>query len=271
MSDLLTSLRDVGFVNVASCNEFEFTENSNPELLLFDVGSLNESLKLVLSQLRSLPDNKACPMLCIEKEGHELSDEESLELFSDVISFPRDLNRLGLCCSSVLYTHRERRDWVLERQRLEAELAKKTQKADLALVLLKQAEKKIIDKNPDLLSRDQENHNIIADMSHELRTPLNAILGFSEIMKEERLGSLGHDKYLGYVGDIHNASKHLLGIVNDVLDLAKTEPEEPSLEITEISVLDAVNETMRMMAFVERQPLCPVASTTLAAFDAAVI
>src|SRR3546814_12415448 len=60
-------------------------------------------------------------------------------------------------------------------------------------------------------------------MSHELRTPLNAIIGFSEIMLHELHGKLGSDRYHGYTRDIHQSGRHLLEIINDILDLAKVE------------------------------------------------
>lgn len=61
----------------------------------------------------------------------------------------------------------------------------------------------------------------LANMSHELRTPLNAIIGFSEIMESELFGAIGQPRYLTYIGDIHRAGKHLLGLVNDLLDLSR--------------------------------------------------
>jgi signal transduction histidine kinase len=70
----------------------------------------------------------------------------------------------------------------------------------------------------------------LANMSHELRTPLNAILGFSEIMKDEHLGPLNNARYLSYSRDIHLSGRHLLGIINDVLDLAKIEAGKMSLD-----------------------------------------
>jgi signal transduction histidine kinase len=63
----------------------------------------------------------------------------------------------------------------------------------------------------------------LATMSHELRTPLNAIIGFSEIMQRGVLGQLGNQRYHAYVNDIYHSGTHLLGIINDVLDLSKTE------------------------------------------------
>ena len=59
-------------------------------------------------------------------------------------------------------------------------------------------------------------------MSHELRTPLNAILGFAEIIRDRLLGPVA-DRYAEYAQDIHSSGTHLLGIINDILDLSKVE------------------------------------------------
>ena len=63
----------------------------------------------------------------------------------------------------------------------------------------------------------------LANMSHELRTPLNAIIGFSEIMSGELFGPIENDRYKEYAGDIYRSGTHLLGLVNDVLDVAQVE------------------------------------------------
>ncbi len=63
----------------------------------------------------------------------------------------------------------------------------------------------------------------LANMSHELRTPLNAIIGFSEIITGQLFGTLGNDRYLDYSGDILRSGRHLLAVINDVLDLVKSE------------------------------------------------
>lgn len=86
----------------------------------------------------------------------------------------------------------------------------------------------------------------LATMSHELRTPLNAIIGFSETMKLELFGPLGHDKYADYAKDINNSGTHLLDLVSDILDISRVESgtdtlceEEVRIEAVAQQVLDA--------------------------------
>ena len=63
----------------------------------------------------------------------------------------------------------------------------------------------------------------LANISHELHTPLNAIIGFSEAMLKKIFGELGHEKYREYATNIHGSGRHLLSIINDILDLPKVE------------------------------------------------
>jgi two-component system, cell cycle sensor histidine kinase PleC len=74
----------------------------------------------------------------------------------------------------------------------------------------------------------------LATMSHELRTPLNAILGFSEIMQAEVLGPIGNESYKEYVDDINKSGKHLLNVINEILDLSRIEAGRQ--ELTEESL-----------------------------------
>ncbi len=69
----------------------------------------------------------------------------------------------------------------------------------------------------------------LANMSHELRTPLNAIIGFSELIKRQIFGPIGSVRYRDYAGDIHASGKHLLQLINDVLDISKVEAGKAEL------------------------------------------
>jgi signal transduction histidine kinase len=89
----------------------------------------------------------------------------------------------------------------------------------------------------------------LANMSHELRTPLNAILGFSEIMKDQHLGPVQNARYLSYAADIHSSGRHLLGIINDVLDLAKIEAGKMSLDSAEeFALVPALSTSLAMLS-----------------------
>ena len=88
----------------------------------------------------------------------------------------------------------------------------------------------------------------LANMSHELRTPLNAIIGFSEILRTEAFGLLGHDNYKEYSSDIHSAGLHLLKVINDVLDVAKIEAGRLELFEREINLKNLADSSIRMLA-----------------------
>src|SRR5258708_10710039 len=74
----------------------------------------------------------------------------------------------------------------------------------------------------------------LANMSHELRTPLNAIIGFSQVMAGEMLGPIATQRYVGYARDILGSAEHLLGVINDILDVSRLETGK--LELTEESI-----------------------------------
>lgn len=99
----------------------------------------------------------------------------------------------------------------------------------------------------------QAKSEFLANMSHELRTPLNAIIGFSEIMAGAHFGPLGSDRYLEYANDIQGSGEHLLGVINDILDMAKIEAGQVSVEREEIDLSPLINETVRIVAVQARQ------------------
>ncbi len=87
----------------------------------------------------------------------------------------------------------------------------------------------------------------LATMSHELRTPLNAILGFSEVIKNELFGPLGNAQYQNYIKDIHSSGEHLLGLINEVLDLSRIEAGKQELVEEAVDVVSIVEACCRML------------------------
>jgi two-component system, cell cycle sensor histidine kinase PleC len=94
----------------------------------------------------------------------------------------------------------------------------------------------------------QAKSEFLANMSHELRTPLNAILGFSEIMKGEVFGSIGSPQYAEYAGHIHSSGEHLLGLINDVLDLSRIEAGRFVIRAAEIDLKDQIAGALNLFA-----------------------
>lgn len=87
----------------------------------------------------------------------------------------------------------------------------------------------------------------LANMSHELRTPLNAIIGFSEMVVNHMYGELGHPKYDEYMGDIYLSARHLLEIINEVLDMSKIEAGRIDLDEQEIDLVSLIESVVRIM------------------------
>jgi signal transduction histidine kinase len=88
----------------------------------------------------------------------------------------------------------------------------------------------------------------LAQVSHELRTPLNAIIGFTEMMTQEIFGPLGAPQYHGYAGDVLKAARHLLGIITDMLDVARLDAGALALDLAPVAPGEIVAEAGRMMA-----------------------
>jgi signal transduction histidine kinase len=97
----------------------------------------------------------------------------------------------------------------------------------------------------ELEAASRHKSEFLANMSHELRTPLNAIIGFSEVLHERMFGEL-NEQQLGYVEDVLEAGRHLLLLINDVLDLSKIEAGRMELELTEVSLPDTLQSGLTM-------------------------
>lgn len=87
--------------------------------------------------------------------------------------------------------------------------------------------------------------SFLAKVSHELRTPLNAILGFSEVLKTEMFGPLNNERYKEYSQIIHDSGAHLLGLINDVLDMSKLEAGKLEIEFAPVDICKVIIDCVR--------------------------
>ena len=97
----------------------------------------------------------------------------------------------------------------------------------------------------DAVSRMKD--EFISVVSHELRTPLNAIMGFSDLLRKEALGPLGHADYAAYAGDMYASAGHLLALINDLLDLSKVESGRMEIEREPADLNDAVEGALLLV------------------------
>jgi signal transduction histidine kinase len=101
-------------------------------------------------------------------------------------------------------------------------------------------------KSRELEVASRHKSEFLANMSHELRTPLNAVIGFSEVLGERMFGDL-NDKQAEYVQDILSSGRHLLSLINDILDLAKVEAGRVELELAPFSLPAALDGTLTLV------------------------
>jgi len=96
---------------------------------------------------------------------------------------------------------------------------------------IKAAQNEIIEAKEKAEAANRAKSAFLASMSHELRTPLNAIIGFTGAIKSEVFGPLKNKKYAEYIKDINASGEHLLGLINDILDLSSIEADKISLDL----------------------------------------
>jgi signal transduction histidine kinase len=97
----------------------------------------------------------------------------------------------------------------------------------------------------ELESASRHKSEFLANMSHELRTPLNAIIGFSELLQQQSFGAL-NEQQLVYVDDVLDSGRHLLSLINDVLDLSKVEAGRMELDISDVSLRHVLESGLNM-------------------------
>jgi signal transduction histidine kinase/DNA-binding response OmpR family regulator len=101
---------------------------------------------------------------------------------------------------------------------------------------------KLKEANAELVDANRHKSVFLANMSHELRTPLNAILGFSELLIDAKNGQFPAATSLRFLEQIHTSGQHLLGLINDILDLSKIEAGQMELRLQMVSVADVVSQ-----------------------------
>ena len=163
-----------------------------------------------------------------------------LELTGTNLTDVAVIDGIVIYCRDVTEQHRIAEELAAERANLERTVVERTQELEASLHHLEVA-------NAQLREADQARSRFLSSLSHELRTPLNSILGFSDLMRGQYFGPL-NEKQVGYVQQIEQSGKHLLSLINDLLDLARIDAGGMTVESTVIPTDSLLASTVAMVS-----------------------
>ena len=113
---------------------------------------------------------------------------------------------------------------------------------------LKNRESELVRAREEAVIANRSKSEFLANMSHELRTPLNSVIGFSDLMIAETMGAVANQRYREYIGDINTSGKHLLSVINDLLDVSRIEADAMVLHDEQVDIAEAVDTCLRMVS-----------------------
>jgi signal transduction histidine kinase len=222
-------------------------DGRRPALIFLDVQMPEESgLSLLPQMLRDFPDAVVVMMTAYGSE--QVAAEALRGGADDYIAKPIDLQRLR----ELLERNLEKQRLRAERQSLVARLKDSNRYLMRQHAALRRADEEILQVNRQLEQSNRYKSEFLANMSHELRTPLNAILGFSEILLDVTMNLTAGER-TEFLRNIHSSGQHLLGLINDILDLAKIEAGKMELKAEEMRVAEALQEVTAILEPMARQ------------------
>ncbi|MBP6014483.1 MAG: PAS domain-containing protein [Alphaproteobacteria bacterium] len=114
------------------------------------------------------------------------------------------------------------------------------------VTMLRQTQEELIEAKIRAETASQTKSRFLASMSHELRTPLNAIIGFSELLMSDTASGFPEERRVEYQRDINSSGKHLLGVINDILDISRIEAGKMMMDEEDVALAELIDTALRM-------------------------
>ena len=217
------------------------------------IGELEKKILLLGSQTKHLTND-----LRITREENEASTRSFLDIYSNmekkVEERTTELTKANIKLNEEI-EERKRVEKALQKVNEELErrvenrtayIAKANEELRAEIAERKKAEAELQESKESAEAANQAKSEFLANMSHELRTPLNHIIGFTELLVDKNFGDL-NEVQEEYLNDVLESSRHLLSLINDILDLSKVEAGKSELEPSNVDVRAVLDNSLIMV------------------------
>lgn len=234
--ELVEMMLDIaGYRNITSVTDsrlvLDYQQECQFDLILLDLRMPHTDGFEIMEQLSEVLQNDYIPVLILTAEQEEATRLKALKLGAkDFITKPFNQSEVLCRIHNMLEVRMLHNQISNQNILLEKRVQERTQELNIAKKAVEYA--------------NRVKATFLDNMGHELRTPLNGILGFSEIMKDQMFGELGNELYVEYTRDIHGAGEHLLGVINNILDISRLEMGDIEFNTTQIDLLVMLQDSV---------------------------
>jgi len=219
-----------------------------PHVLLLDLNMAGLDGWAVLDRLRGELEEHGTAVVVLTADGNPATRKRALSGGArDFIAKPFDPYELLARVRNAAEVQELGRRLRGEKERVEAAVRARTTRLEGAIELLRQAEATLTHKFERADGESRAKDGMLVEAAHDLRSPLNAICGFAEIIRDERMGPVGTERYRDYAREIHQAARHVLAVIGDVLDLSRAKAGEEKLNLRQVSVGDVIQSSVELM------------------------